>query len=354
MAAALRDRTRGFTAQVEDASTTTGLIAVQGPRAVEVLAGVIESGVRADAALRPAPGAAPASASVPERSSGASGDEPCADEADVLCGPTILARLRYYAAVRATAGGHSVLLARTGYTGEDGFELLCCAEAAPDLWDCITAAAARLDAGPIGGGEQDGKDNETAADGLTAPADQATPAGQTVPAEPTAAGQSSGPVLTPCGLAARDSLRLEAGMALYGHELTENITPFDAGLGGVVALDKGEFVGREALVDRAHRQGQAGTSVLVALVGQGRRAARAGCPVLGPDGSVIGEVTSGLLSPTLGHPVALAHVAPYPGGPAAGSDRGLAWPVGTELGVDVRGRTMAMTVVAPPFYKRAR
>ena len=170
---------------------------------------------------------------------------------------------------------------------------------------------------------------------------------------PTGAEGSELAALTCCGLAARDSLRLEAGMPLYGHELAEQITPFDAGLGGVVKLDKPEFVGRAALAARAARAGQEGTRVLIALAGLGRRAARAGYPVLGPDGRQVGSVTSGLLSPTLGHPIALALVEPaclaspeLTGEPA--------WPVGTELAVDVRGKALPMTVVAPPFYSRSR
>ena len=155
------------------------------------------------------------------------------------------------------------------------------------------------------------------------------------------------PALTPCGLASRDSLRLEAGMPLYGHELTDDITPFDASLGAVVKLDKPEFVGRDALLVRAGRQGQEGTRVLVALAGQGRRAARAGCPVLDEQGRRLGAVTSGLLSPTLGHPIALALVAP-----ACAEEP--AWPSGTRLTVDVRGKSLPMSVVDAPFYRRAR
>src|SRR5699024_1125814 len=100
--------------------------------------------------------------------------------------------------------------------------------------------------------------------------------------------------LLPCGLAARDSLRLEAGMPLYGHELTEEVTPAAAGLGRLVHFDH-EFVGREALADRAGE-----TTALVALVGTGRRAARAG-DVVYHGATRVGEVTSGTLSPTLGH-----------------------------------------------------
>ena len=205
VAAELAARCAGFDCEVADISLTMALIAVQGPRAEEILRGVIGSGAGMPAALRPEEGA-------PDD------DGDCGP--DVLCGPTILRRLRYYAAVRAAAAGHSILLARTGYTGEDGFELFCGAEDAVDLWTVITGRAAAL-----------------------APhADQADESGKPIP------------VLTPCGLAARDSLRLEAGMPLYGHELTEETTPYDASLGAVVALDKPEFIGRQALVARAARE----------------------------------------------------------------------------------------------------
>lgn len=303
VAAALAERCAGFECEVEEISLRTSLIAVQGPRAEEILRGVVESGAAIPAALRPV--------------EGGDADGDCGP--DVLCGDGILARLRYYAGVRATAAGHSILLARTGYTGEDGFELFCGSEDAEDLWRVITEHAATLP--PTPGEEGAGPD------------------------------AAELPALTPCGLAARDSLRLEAGMPLYGHELTEGITPFDASLGAVVKLDKPEFVGREALAARAEHEGEPGTHVLVALAGEGRRAARAGSAVLVDDGEggsrELGTVTSGLLSPTLGHPVALALLAPF-------SADEPAWPVGTVLAADVRGKRLLMTVVATPFYKRAR
>ena len=292
VAAELVARCAGFDCTVEDISLATCLIAVQGPRAQEALVGVVESGAAMPGALRPLEG---------------SEEDDCGP--DVLCGPTLLERLRFYAAVRATAAGHSVLLARTGYTGEDGFELFCGAEDAVDLWTVITSAAAAL--------------------------------------EPTVIDGEPVPALTPCGLAARDSLRLEAGMPLYGHELHEGMTPYDAGLGAVVRLNKGAFVGRDALAARAEQEGTEGTSVLVALSAEGRRAARAGAPVLGDDGEVLGAVTSGLLSPTLGHPVALALLRPW-------REDAPAWPVGTALVADVRGRPLEVTVVDSPFYKRTR
>ena len=294
VAAELVARCAGFDCTVEDISLRTCLIAVQGPRAQEVLVGVVESGAAMPGALRPLEG---------------SEEEDCGP--DVLCGPTLLERLRFYAAVRATAAGHSVLLARTGYTGEDGFELFCGAEDAVDLWTVITDHATAL---PLGGDDAGGKPL---------------------------------PALTPCGLAARDSLRLEAGMPLYGHELTEETTPYDASLGAVVKLDKSEFVGREALAARAAREGAEGTQQLVALAGEGRRAARAGCEVLDHEGRRVGVITSGLLSPTLGHPIALALLAPA-------SPEEPQWAEGAALEVDVRGRAYPMRVVAAPFYRRAR
>ncbi|MDR0944769.1 MAG: glycine cleavage system aminomethyltransferase GcvT [Bifidobacteriaceae bacterium] len=209
---------------------------------------------------------------------------------------SLVDQLRYYRIAPArTAGGTEVLLARTGYTGEDGFELSAPSERAVALWEELMAA-----------------------------------------------GRPQG--LVPAGLAARDTLRLEAGMSLYGHELSRETTPWDAGLRHFVALDKGDFVGRAALVDPA------GAPLpprrrLVALSGTGRRAAREGCAVV-LDGTAVGRVTSGALSPTLGHPVALAYVdaAAFPAQPAAG----------TVLDVDVRGRVQPFTVVRPPFYRRPR
>ena len=115
----------------------------------------------------------------------------------------------------------------------------------------------------------------------------------------------------------------------------------------MVRLDKGAFVGRDALAARAEQEGAEGTSVLVALTAEGRRAARAGAPVLGDDGEGLGTVTSGLLSPTLGHPVALALLRPW-------REDAPAWPVGTALVADVRGRPLEVTVVDSPFYKRTR
>ncbi|NLT26221.1 MAG: glycine cleavage system aminomethyltransferase GcvT [Microbacteriaceae bacterium] len=252
VAEALRERAGGLDVELADETSTTALIAVQGPAAEGVVAGL------------------------------------AADRAAVE-------GMRYYRAAPATVAGIDVLLARTGYTGEDGFELYAPAERAVELWRALLAA-----------------------------------------------GEAAG--LAPAGLAARDSLRLEAGMPLHGNELGRDVNPYEAGLGGVVALGKPEpFVGRDAL----ERLAEAGPArVLVGLVGAGRRAARAGYAVhaAGADAeaAAIGAVTSGMPSPTLGHPVALAFVAPEHAEP------------GTAVEVDLRGRREPFEVVDPPFYRRPK
>jgi aminomethyltransferase len=244
--AALRERAVGFEVSVQDASTETSLIAVQGPQAVAILRGII----------------AP-------------------DQQTVL-------DMRYYSAEYVAVAGIDVLLARTGYTGEDGFELYVPNAQATELW------CALLEAGePLG--------------------------------------------LIPAGLAARDSLRLEAGMPLYGNELGRSTNPFEAGLGGVVSFKKPEqFVGRAVLEAAREAEPQ---RVLVGLRGTGRRAGRAGYAVMKGD-ETVGEVTSGLLSPTLEFPIALAYVRPEYAAP------------GTALDVDLRGKPQPFEVVALPFYAR--
>ncbi|WZH35971.1 MAG: glycine cleavage system protein T [Microbacterium enclense] len=198
---------------------------------------------------------------------------------------TALDDLGYYAWTDGTFASAPLFVARTGYTGEDGYELLIPTTKAGALWDAVLAAGA--DAG-----------------------------------------------LVPCGLAARDTLRLEAGMPLYGHELSRDIVPAQAGLGRAVAVDKAAFIGKDGLAS-----GPRDAPVLVGLVSDGRRAGRAGYAVLHGD-DVVGEITSGALSPTLGHPVAMAFVAP-----AASA-------LGTELTIDVRGTRIPATVTALPFYRR--
>lgn len=251
VAASLRERGAGFAATISDISDGYALLAVQGPLARAVL----------------------------EQTTGIAELSRPLDE------------LPYYAAAEASFSGEPLLIARTGYTGEDGFELLIPASRAGGLWDALMTAGA-----PLG--------------------------------------------LVAAGLAARDTLRLEAGMPLYGHELTLEILPVQAGLGRVVAVDKDDYVGREAL--EAVLASDA--PVLVGLVAEGKRAGRAGYRVLqGATGSElreVGEITSGALSPTLGHPIAMAFVAPAASEP------------GTELLIDVRGTRIAATVTALPFYRR--
>ena len=248
---------RRFNVTVQDASAEISLIAVQGPKAQEIL-------------LRLVPAA----------------------QHELVTG------LKYYAAVEVPLmfGGTSqeLLLARTGYTGEDGFEIFVANDDAAALWQALVAIA------------EDGE-------------------------------------LTPAGLASRDSLRLEAGMPLYGNELSLDGDPYAAGLGPIVALSKeGDFVGKAALA--AKKEAGAGSTTgrkLVGLKGLGRRAGRGHYPVL-KDGNVVGEVTSGQPSPTLGYPVAMAYV-----------DVEFTEP-GTALDIDLRGKAEPFEVVALPFYKRQK
>ncbi len=200
-----------------------------------------------------------------------------------------LPSLGYYAWRDGEFNGTSVLIARTGYTGEDGFELLLPVAQATALWDALRGAGE-----PFG--------------------------------------------LVPCGLAARDTLRLEAGMPLYGHELGFDIAPAQAGLGRVVVTAKDDFVGKAALAARDLTD----APVLVGLSAEGKRAGRAGYAVLDAQGAPVGEITSGALSPTLGHPIAMAFVMPPFAEP------------GTALGIDIRGTTLPATVTALPFYRRNR
>jgi aminomethyltransferase len=257
VAAELAARASGFDVRVHDASAETSLVAVQGPNAEAIVLSLVP-----------------------------------AAQAEKVTG------MKYYAAdtvdlaVGSEAGERtlSLLLARTGYTGEDGFEIYVPNDDAAALWGALLAA-----------------------------------------------GADSG--LIPAGLACRDSLRLEAGMPLYGNELSLDLDPYAAGLGPVVALSKeSDFVGRAALEAKKE---QAPARRLVGLKGTGRRAGRSHYPVL-KDGAVIGEVTSGAPSPTLGYPVALAYV-----------DAAFTEP-GTTVDVDLRGKPEPFEVVSLPFYKRGK
>jgi aminomethyltransferase len=239
-----------FDAAVDDATMRSSLLAIQGPRAMEILG-------------------------------------PLTD--------VDLASLKYYSIAEGHAAGVPAWVARTGYTGEDGFELFVAWDDALPAWERLLAAGA--DAG-----------------------------------------------LVPAGLGARDTLRLEAGMPLYGNELGRDTNPFEAGLGRVVKLDEaGDFVGRAALEEVA-RDGPRRT--LSGLVVRGRGIARHGYPVYASDsdgesdGGPIGEVTSGTASPTLGVPIAMAYLPPEQG------------EAGTMVDVGIRDARAAAEVVPLPFYKR--
>ena len=194
-----------------------------------------------------------------------------------------------YRSQQGRVAGTQCLVARTGYTGEDGFELFCPARRAPRLWDALVSTG-----GDLG--------------------------------------------LRPCGLGSRDTLRLEAGMPLYGNELDRSVNPYEANLGRVVKLEKGEFVGRGAL---AAVQQTGPRRKLVGLVMRDEAIARHEYPVL-VDGSEAGVVTSGTLSPTLGERIAMAYL------PAADAA------LGAMVEVLIRDRRHPAEQVKLPFYRRPK
>ena len=194
--------------------------------------------------------------------------------------------LGYFGFVRTQWQGAPLLVSRTGYTGEFGYEFYCSAEDGPKLWDLLLKA-----------GEEYG--------------------------------------LIPCGLGARDTLRLEAAMPLYGHELADDITPFEAGLDFFVKLEKDHFIGMDALLIKGEPK-----RIRVGLKITGRGIAREHCDVYSGD-EKIGVVTSGTHCPYLNAPVAMAMV------PTKYAE------TGTQVEVDVRGRRIAAEVVPLPFYKRS-
>ncbi len=232
--------------RIEDESDATALIAPQGPRAAELVAGLTDAD---------------------------------------------LGTLRSYRSLPGVVAGVTCLLARTGYTGEDGFELFCAAADAERLWAAVFEA-----------------------------------------------GQARG--LLPCGLASRDTLRLEAGMPLYGNELGRDMNPYEANLGRVVKLDKGDFVGREALA-AVQRDGP--RRRLVGLVMRDEGIARHGYPVIAIEpAEEVGTVTSGSVSPTLGERIAMALVR------ADVADEP------QPVAVVIRDRPCEAEQVQLPFYRRPR
>ncbi|MBL8850743.1 MAG: glycine cleavage system aminomethyltransferase GcvT [Planctomycetaceae bacterium] len=233
----------GFDAVVTDLTLDQPMVAVQGPGAIGVVESVLEQPVSG---------------------------------------------MKYYTAVESVYDGQPAIISRTGYTGEDGFELIVPTAVAVPLWERLMASSA---------------------------------------AEVTA-----------CGLGCRDTLRLEAAMPLYGHELDESIDPLTAGLDFAVKLQKGDFHGRAALQQRA---ASAPAKRRVGLQLAGRRIAREGA-LIHNGNSQIGRVTSGTFSPTLERPIAMAYVD-------AGSSA-----VGTPLSVDIRGQLEQAEVVPLPFYRRPK
>ena len=224
--------------EFQDLSTEKVLVAIQGPKATEILQKFVEED---------------------------------------------LTPVKAYGHLDATVLGKPAFLARTGYTGEDGFEVMVEPSVGIELWQKL------IEAGVI-----------------------------------------------PAGLGARDTLRLEAAMALYGQDIDDTTTPLEAGLGWLVHLDtKGDFIGRKALEQQKANGVQ---RKLVRLQMQGRNIARHGYPVLSA-GKKVGEITSGTFSPTLGYPIALAYVTTE-----------LA-KVDNQLEVEIRGKTYPATVVKRPFYK---
>ena len=223
----------------EDQSSATAMVAIQGPKAAEVLAKQF----------------------------------PAARD------------LKPFHFTKAPFGGVEVFVARTGYTGEDGFEILVPNAQAAALWKAL-----------------------------------------------------SGPAVKPIGLGARDTLRLEARLMLYGNDIDDTTTPMEAGIGWTVKLDKGEFIGRSVLL----KQKDEGTArKLVGFKMTGRGIARHGHEIV-QDGKAVGVVTSGTMSPTLKESIGLAYV---PSGLSA---------VGTPLSIKIRDKDVAAVVVATPFYKRKK
>jgi len=234
----LEDSKGSLETQIQDQTLDTCMIAIQGPKALEISKGLVEADV---------------------------------------------SQMAYYFAAPTRYEGQGCVVSRTGYTGEDGLEFMVKKSQGVQLWEELVNRGAK-----------------------------------------------------PCGLGARDTLRLEAAMPLYGHELSEEIDPFQAGLAWAVKMDKGEFRGRNALLQR---QGDTKLPKRVGLELTGKRIAREGA-VVQAEGKIIGKVTSGTFAPTLHKTIAMAYIEPSFG------------KVGTSCQVDIRGSGEAARIVALPFYKR--
>ncbi len=230
-----------FGVTLEDVSDSMGLLALQGPQAAKILQPLTK---------------------------------------------TELSAIKYYHFAEGEVAGMPMIISRTGYTGEDGFELYHDVKYSSRLWDALMAAGD----------------------------------------------------VTPAGLGARDTLRLEMGMALYGNDIDDTVTPLEANLGWLVKLKKGEFVGSDVLNDQK-KNGL--TRKLVGFTLEGRNIARHGYPVFEDEGEAFGQVRSGTLSPTLGIPIGTAYVPIH-----------LATE-GSVIQVEIRGKKFPATVAKLPFYKEA-
>ena len=239
VAAELTHRAHDFAVSVIDRSLDTGLVAIQGPNAKTKLAKFVSMEIIND--------------------------------------------LKNYSCVETEIDSVPILLARTGYTGEDGFEIFASVDQIAKIWELFIAEK-----------------------------------------------------ITPIGLAARDTLRLEAGMPLYGHELNLEITPIHAGLSRIVAFDKPDFIGKAALTELSSKIDRK----LIGIELETRRIARAGLNLLDQTGQVVGQVTSGAFSPTLGKSIAMAYL---------NSNIDLAT---AKISVDIRGNIESASVVTLPFYRR--
>jgi aminomethyltransferase len=229
-------------ATFDDVTQQWAMIAIQGPRAIELAAPLVEANI---------------------------------------------AGMKYYHGAETRIAGHGGIASRTGYTGEDGCELIVGSAIAPQVWTQLIAAGA-----------------------------------------------------APAGLGCRDTLRLEAGMPLYGHELSEEINPFQAGLGFAVDLEGAQFPGADVL---AHARDDRTQPVRVGLELTGKRVPREDFAILEPaNARQVGFVSSGTFSPTFEKPLAMGYVEPPYSAP------------GTELLIDIRGRNEAARVVKLPFYRRPR
>jgi len=232
----------GFDADVDDQTREKFMLALQGPKSVAILPPLCK-------------------------------DDPC--------------DLTYYTGMETAVCDVPAIITRTGYTGEDGFEVIVATEHAVAVWQAIVNA-----------------------------------------------GKSQG--LLPTGLGCRDTLRLEAAMPLYGHEMDERVDPYTAGLGFGVKLNAGDFIGKDALIAK---KAEGNRPKRVGLILEGKRIAREGAAIFAGNDQ-IGEVTSGTFSPTLVKTIAMGYV---PAGHAA---------PGTLLQVDIRGNRVNATVTALPFYRR--